>query len=135
MAEDAAILQRVALRDGMQRAGEVGVQHAHALSVSAKAGDAQAQEVDYNVFWLVKGTSYTMQLENISGGAYDDSGEWNVSVAKVEPTAVAANADTWVEGEWFAFTPDADDTYTVSAASKPVFVEILTADSAAASGA
>ena len=72
---------------------ESGAIYDPAMTVSVKAGDAQAQEVDYNVFWLVRGTRYTVQLENISGGAYDDSGEWNVSVAKVEPTAVAANAD------------------------------------------
>ncbi len=99
-----------------------------AMAVSVTAGETAAQAVDYNVFYLVKGTQYSVQLKNISDGAYDDAGEWDVSVQPVKINALSLNADTLVEGEWFSFTPDADGSYAITAASAPVFVEVLTED-------
>ena len=98
-----------------------------ALTVSVTAGEAAAQAVDYNVFYLSAGTAYTVLVQNISNGAYDDSGEWDVSVSPVKPTALALNADTLTEGEWFSYTPAKDGSFTLSAAPAPVFVEVLTA--------
>ena len=97
-----------------------------AMTVSVKSGGVDAQAVDYNVFWLEKGKSYTVQLQNVSDGTYDDSGEWNVSVAPVKPQALTLNADTLLEGEWFTFTPETDGSFTFAAAPAPVFVEVMT---------
>ena len=95
-----------------------------AVTVSVTTGGAAAQQVDYNVFYLVKGTAYTVQLQSAEG--YDDSGEWSVAVEAVEPLALTLNADTLVEGEWFSFTPAEDGSYVIAAAPAPVFVEVLT---------
>ena len=97
-----------------------------AMTVSVKSGGVDAQAVDYNVFWLEKGKSYTVQLQNVSDGTYDDSGEWNVSVAPVKPQALTLNTDTLLEGEWFTFTPETDGSFTFAAAPAPVFVEVMT---------
>ena len=96
-----------------------------AVTVSATSADGAAQQVDYNVFYLVKGTSYSVQLKSTEG--YDDSGEWTVSVAPVTCTELTAGEA--VEGEWFTFTPAESGSYDVTGTPVPVFVEAMTAGS------
>ena len=98
------------------------------MIVSVTSRETPAQSADYNVFYLVSGTEYTVRLQNISNGTYDDSGDWSVSVDRVVPTAL--NAGIAAEGEWFSFTPDADGNYTVTGTPAPLFAEVMTAGSA-----
>ena len=96
-----------------------------AVTVSATSADGAAQQVDYNVFYLVKGTRYAVQLQSAEG--FDDSGEWTVSVAPVACTELTAGEA--VEGEWFTFTPAESGSYDVTGTPVPVFVEAMTAGS------
>ena len=105
-----------------------------AMTVSVDANGVEAQAVDYNVFYLMQGKTYKVSLRNVSGAEMDDAG-WNLSVRKLELKALAPDADSLADGEWFSFTPNATETFTFTADSASAFVEVLIEDAAQAPGA
>ena len=92
--------------------------------VSVTAGGKTVQPVDFNVFYLTAGTAYTVQVQKRAEGE-ELSENFALDVERVKPQALELNADTYLVGEWFSFTPDKDGEVTFASSAKPVFVELF----------